>query len=141
MRSILYLQRGRKIKSMLSLSKIFAIGLGGFLGAVGRFWLSSLAQRYSDRFPLGTLSVNLLGSFILGLLATLFLEKVIVGQELRLFLLVGLLGAFTTYSTFSLETLNLVRTGEWLFAGSNILANVLGTLIAVWAGVGIAKLW
>jgi len=126
---------------MFSLSNILAIGMGGFLGAVGRFWLSGFAQRFSDRFPLGTLSVNLLGSFILGLLATLFLEKVIVGQELRLFLLVGLLGAFTTYSTFSLETLNLVRTGEWFFAGSNILANVLGTLIAVWAGVGIAKLW
>ncbi len=126
---------------MLSLSKIMAIGMGGFLGAVGRFWLSGLAQRYSDRFPLGTLSVNLLGSFMLGLLATLFLEKVVVGQELRLFLLIGLLGAFTTYSTFSLETLNLIRTGEWLFAGSNILANVIGTLISVWAGVSIAKLW
>ncbi len=126
---------------MLSLSKIMAIGMGGFLGAVGRFWMSGLAQRYSDRFPLGTLSVNLLGSFMIGLLATLFLEKVIVGQELRLFLLIGLLGAFTTYSTFSLETLNLIRAGEWLFAGSNILANVFGTLIAVWAGVSIAKLW
>ncbi|NQV50008.1 MAG: fluoride efflux transporter CrcB [Candidatus Marinimicrobia bacterium] len=123
------------------MSKIMAIGMGGFLGAVGRFWLSGLAQRYSDRFPLGTLSVNLLGSFMLGLLATLFLEKVVVGQELRLFLLIGLLGAFTTYSTFSLETLNLIRTGEWLFAGSNILANVIGTLISVWAGVSIAKLW
>jgi CrcB protein len=65
----------------------------------------------------------------------------IVSQEMRLFLLVGLLGAFTTYSTFSLETLNLARDGEWMFAGLNILANVMGTLIAVWAGVSIAKLW
>ncbi len=126
---------------MLDLSKVLSIGLGGFLGAVSRYWLSGLAQKLSDRFPFGTLSVNLLGSFILGLLATLFLEKVIVSQELRLFVLVGLLGAFTTYSTFSLETLNLLRNGEWLFAGINILSNVFGTLIAVWAGVSIAKLW
>jgi CrcB protein len=118
-----------------------AVGLGGFLGAVSRYWVSGLAQRLSDRFPFGTLSVNLLGSFILGVLATLFLEKIIVSQEMRLFVLVGLLGAFTTYSTFSLETLNLMRSGEWLFAGFNILINVLGTLIAVWAGVGVAKLW
>ncbi len=118
-----------------------SIGMGGFIGAVSRYWVSGLAQKFSDRYPLGTLSVNLLGSFILGFLATLFLEKVIVSQELRLFVLVGLLGAFTTYSTFSMETLNLIRSGEWLFAGFNILANVLGTLIAVWAGVGIAKLW
>lgn len=126
---------------MLDLSKIISVGLGGFIGAVSRYWLSGLAQKLSDRFPFGTLSVNLLGSFILGLLATLFLEKVIVSQELRLFVLVGLLGAFTTYSTFSLETLNLVRNGEWMFAGINIISNVFGTLIAVWAGVVIAKLW
>jgi len=125
----------------MDFSKILAVGLGGFLGAVGRYWISGLAQKLSDRFPLGTLSVNLLGSFILGLLATLFLEKMIVNQELRLFLLVGLLGAFTTYSTFSFETLNLMRGGEWMFAGLNILANLVGTLIAVWAGVSIAKLW
>ena len=125
----------------MDISKIIAVGLGGFLGAVGRYWISGLAQKLSDRFPLGTLSVNLLGSFILGLLATLFLEKMIVNQELRLFLLVGLLGAFTTYSTFSFETLNLMRGGEWMFAGLNILANLVGTLIAVWAGVSIAKLW
>ncbi len=125
----------------MDLSRILAIGCGGFLGAIGRYWLSGIAQKLSDRFPFGTLSVNLLGSFILGLLATLFLEKMIVSQEMRLFVLVGLLGAFTTYSTFSFETLNLMRSGEWLFAISNILANVIGTLIAVWAGVSIAKLW
>lgn len=126
---------------MPSWGHLLSVGLGGFVGAVGRFWLSGLAQKLSDRFPLGTLTVNLLGSFLLGLLATLFLEKVIVSQEIRLFVLVGLLGAFTTYSTFSLETLNLMRSGEWLMAGVNLLSNVLGTLIAVWAGVLIAKLW
>ena len=126
---------------MIDMGKILAVGMGGFLGAISRYWLSGVAQKLSDRFPLGTLSVNLLGSLILGLLATLFLDKVIVSQEVKLFVLVGLLGAFTTYSTFSFETLNLMRNNEWMFAGANILANVLGTLIAVWAGVSIAKLW
>ncbi len=126
---------------MLDISKILAVGSGGFIGAIGRLWLSGLAQRLGDRFPFGTLSVNILGSFILGLLATLFIEKMIVSQEMRMFLFVGILGAFTTYSTFSLETLHLARDGEWMFAGLNILTNVMGTLIAVWAGVSMAKLW
>jgi CrcB protein len=125
----------------VEISKILAVGMGGFLGALGRYWISGLAQRLGERFPYGTLSVNLIGSFLLGLFATLFLEKIIVNQDIRLFLLVGLLGAFTTYSTFSLETFNLMRSGEWMFSGLNIFANVLGTLIAIWAGVSIAKLW
>ena len=126
---------------MPNMAHLLSVGLGGFVGAIARFWISGLAQRMSDRFPLGTLSVNLLGSFLLGLLATLFLEKMEVSQELRLFILVGLLGAFTTYSIFSLETLNLFRGGAWMLATGNILANVFGTLIAVWAGVLLAKLW
>jgi len=125
----------------MTFAKLMAIGLGGFLGAVGRYWFSGVVQRLGDRFPYGTLSVNVLGSFLLGLLATLFLEKMIVQQELRLFLLVGLLGAFTTYSTFSLETMHLIGDGEYLLSGVNILGNVLGTLLAVWAGMSLAKLW
>jgi len=126
---------------MFDIGKLMSVGLGGFIGAISRFWVSGLAQKMSDRFPFGTLSVNLIGSFLLGLLASLFLEKAMISQELRLFILVGLLGAFTTYSTFSLETFNLIRGGAWLFAGMNILGNVGGTLIAVWAGVSIAKLF
>lgn len=126
---------------MTNWSAVLSVGLGGFFGAIGRFWLSGFAQRFGDRFPWGTLSVNLLGSFILGLFATLFIERVFVSQEIRLFLLVGLLGAFTTYSTFSLETMNLMRNGDWVMAGLNVLSNVLGTLIAVWAGLLFAKLW
>lgn len=125
----------------MGLSNLLAVGMGGFFGAVGRYWISGVAQRFGDRFPFGTLSVNLLGSLFLGLIATIFLEKMVVNQEVRLFLMVGLLGAFTTYSTFSLETLDLMRSGEWMVAGVNILANVIGTLIAVWAGVSIVKLW
>ena len=126
---------------MEALTRILSVGLGGFVGAVGRYWLSGIAQQFGGRFPLGTLTVNLLGSFLLGLLATLFLEKVLVSQEMRLFLLIGVLGAFTTYSTFSYETLQLVRSDAWLMAGLNVLANVVGTLVAVWAGFTLAKFW
>jgi len=125
----------------MSIGNIIVVGLGGFVGAVGRYWVTGIAQKYSDKLPIGTLSVNLIGSFLLGLLATFMVEKMMVNQELRLLILVGVLGAFTTYSTFSLETLNLIRGGAWMFAGINIAANVLGTLIAVWAGVSLAKLW
>lgn len=126
---------------MSELVKYLSVGIGGFLGAVGRYWLSGWAQKFTERFPLGTLSVNVIGSLVLGFLATLFLEKVMVSQELRLMMLIGLLGAFTTYSTFSLETLNLIRGNEWMLAGINILTNIFGTLLAVWAGVSLAKLW
>ena len=121
--------------------KFFSIGLGGAIGAIGRYWLSGLAQQFGGRFPLGTLAVNLLGSFLMGLLAVLFLEKLMVNQEWRLFLLIGILGAFTTYSTFSYETLMLFRSDAWQLASLNILANVVGTLLAVWAGYSLAKLW
>lgn len=125
----------------MNFGHVIVVGLGGFVGAVGRHWVSGIAQKYSDKLPMGTLSVNLIGSFLLGLLATLMVEKMMVNQELRLLILVGVLGAFTTYSTFSLETLQLIRGGSWMFAGINIAANVIGTLIAVWAGVSLAKLW
>jgi len=123
------------------LIKLLNVGVGGAIGAIGRYWLSGLAQQFEGRFPLGTLAVNLLGSLLMGFLAVLFIEKLMVNQELRLFLLVGVLGAFTTYSTFSYETLMLVRSEAWLMAGLNILTNVIGTLLAVWGGYTLAKLW
>lgn len=126
---------------MEQLIKLLNVGVGGAIGAIGRYWLSGLAQQFEGRFPLGTLAVNLLGSLLMGFLAVLFIEKLMVNQELRLFLLVGVLGAFTTYSTFSYETLMLVRSEAWLMAGLNILTNVIGTLLAVWGGYTLAKLW
>ena len=125
----------------MSLSHLLAVGAGGFIGAIARYAMSTALNALTPRFPLGTLGVNVLGAFLLGLLATLFLEKVSVGVELRLLLLVGVLGAFTTFSTFSLETLDLIRAGSWPAACLSMVANLGGTLIAVWAGVALAKLW
>ena len=119
--------------------KILALGMGGFIGAISRYWVSGLTQRLSIGFPLGTLTVNVLGSLILGFLATLFLERLAVSVELRLFLLIGVLGSFTTYSTFSLETMNLLRNGDWWFVFLSVGGNLLLGLLAVWAGMILAR--
>ena len=121
--------------------KLLYVGLGGFIGAIGRYWLTGLAQRLSSGFPLGTLVVNVLGSFVIGFLATLFLEKILVTMEWRLFILIGLLGAFTTFSTFSWESLSLLRNGDWGFALLYVGGNLVGCLLAVWAGFGLAQRW
>ena len=108
------------------------VALGGALGSVGRFWLNSLVTaRTSDGFPWGTLLINVLGSFAIGLLAAL----VPAAQDsARKFLMVGICGGFTTFSAFSLQTLELAQRGEWLRAGGNILGSVVLCLLAVWLG-------
>lgn len=119
--------------------KLLVLGAGGFLGAIGRYWISGLAQRFYGSFPMGTLTVNVLGSFLLGFLATLFLERLTVSLELRLFLLIGVLGSFTTYSTFSLETMNLMREGDWWFVILSVGGNLVVGLLAVASGMILAR--
>ena len=119
--------------------KILIVMTGGAIGTLARFLLSGFAQHYSSNgFPVGTLAVNLTGSFIIGLLWGLF-----EGQStdyLRLFLFVGILGGFTTFSAYSIETLNLFRDGNIRLAMLNILlSNVLGILLAL-GGMHIAKI-
>lgn len=121
--------------------QILAIAGGGALGAVARFGVSTGVYRWLGRdFPWGTLAVNLLGSFAMGLLFVLLLERGLFAPEARSAVLVGFLGAFTTFSTFSLETLSLVEQGETLRALLNIAASVLLCLLACWAGILSARL-
>ncbi len=118
------------------MTQLLAIGLGGAVGAVLRFMVSTGVHRFAGRdFPYGTLSVNILGSLLMGFLYILLIERLSLGTEWRAVLLVGLLGAFTTFSTFSIETLNLIENGELIKAGINIVLSVSLCLLAAWLGV------
>jgi len=113
------------------------IALGSGLGGVARFALSGLvAQHFGETFPWGTLIVNVSGSFVIGLFSTLTDPegRLFVGATSRQFVMTGILGGFTTFSSFSLQTLSLARDGEWLRAGGNAVASVALCLFAVWLG-------
>ncbi len=116
-----------------------SIAMGGALGALMRFWISTAVYAWLGRqFPWGTLAVNVAGSFLMGLLTMLLLERLVSGPEVRAFLLIGFLGAFTTFSTFSMETFNLLEQGDTTTAILNITVSVVAcltaTLLGVWLG-------
>ena len=120
--------------------QILAIASGGAVGAVARFFVSTGVYRLLGRdFPWGTLAVNVFGSFGMGLLFVLLLERSLIGPEVRAAILVGFLGSFTTFSTFSLETLTLVEQGETLRALMNVAASLLLCVVACWAGIIAAR--
>ncbi len=122
------------------MNQLIAIASGGALGALLRFWLSSgVYKLLGHGFPYGTLAVNVLGSLAMGFLYVLLLERTIVSPELRGALLIGFLGAFTTFSTFSIETLNLLEQAELLKAGLNILVSVVACVLACWFGLVVGR--
>lgn len=113
------------------------IAVGSALGGVARYWCSGVAARLiGETFPWGTFAVNVIGSFIIGFFATLTGPdgRVYVGTTGRQFVMVGICGGYTTFSSFSLQTLNLMNDGEWFRAGANIGLSVLCCLVAVWIG-------
>ena len=117
------------------------VGLGGFVGAIGRYWVGGLVQaRSGSSFPAGTLAVNVVGCFAIGVLSELAESRGALSPAARATLMIGLLGGFTTFSAFGNETLNLLRDREWLAAGGNIAANVVLAIVAVWAGRVLAQL-
>jgi len=119
------------------------IALGSALGGVGRYWLSGvIARRFGEAFPVGTLVVNATGSFVIGFIATLTRPegRLLMSASARQFLMVGICGGYTTFSSFSLQTLNLAREGEWFYAGANVVASLLLCLLAVWLGHVLAEL-
>lgn len=116
------------------------IGIGGFVGAISRYALAVwIEQRWSHNFPLGTFIINVSGSFFIGLLMVLFTERLLVNPQWRLLLVVGFLGAYTTFSTFEYETGALLKDGEWLFAMLNVVLSVVAGFIALKLGETIAK--
>jgi CrcB protein len=124
----------RRRNSMLA---YLLVAVGGAIGSVGRFWLSGLvANSFGNTFPLGTLVVNVTGSFCIGVLYALAEPggSRLIGTNGRIFLMYGICGGYTTFSSFSLETLNLLQKGEWFHAGGNVVLSVVVCMIAVWLG-------
>lgn len=117
-----------------------AIALGGALGASARFAMSHQVYHWFGReFAWGTLSVNVIGSFVMGFMAVLLVDKFDVSTEWRAFIMVGFLGAFTTFSTFSYETMQYIQVGEISKAMLNIVVSVVVCLLAIWLGMLAGK--
>ena len=123
-----------------ALKALILIAMGGAIGAVLRYGASLSVYSLMGRgFPYGTLFVNVTGSLLMGLLSVMMLERFNTGPEWRAAVLVGVLGSFTTFSTFSIETLNLLEQGDVMRAVTNIVSSVLVCLVAVWFGVLIGR--
>ncbi len=122
----------------MSLYTFLAIGIGGFIGAVLRAYLNGLVNNnFPHALPLGTLSVNLIGSLLIGILFALFAnttQTTLLSVEMKSFLTTGLLGALTTYSTFAMESFFLLQGGSYLLAAANMAMNVFGTVLMAGAG-------
>jgi CrcB protein len=115
------------------------VAIGGALGSVSRFWLNGLiSAKFGETFPFGTLIINIAGSFLIGIFAALAIPEGRMDSQSRAFatqfLMIGICGGYTTFSSFSLQTLNLLRDREWLYAGGNVILSVVLCMIAVWLG-------
>ncbi len=120
--------------------KYALVSLGAAIGGALRYWLSNYVYKFlPETFPYGTLAVNVLGSFLVGFSIFYLSDREIISSNLKLFLTVGFCGGFTTFSTFSLETMNLFRDSEFLLAGFNILLNLFLCLLGVYLAYIIFK--
>lgn len=122
------------------MTRVLAIAAGGALGSVLRYWMSTWVHSLAGRdFPYGTLAVNVVGCLLMGFLFALFIDRLSSDSIVRAGILVGVLGGFTTFSSFSIETFNLLEEGLWLAAGINAAASLVLCLAATWIGVITAR--
>jgi len=119
------------------------IALGGALGTLARYSVNGLISKHFVVFPIGTVVINITGSFLIGFFAAMTAPdgRWMVSPTFRAFFMTGMCGGYTTFSSFSLQTLDLARAGEWLYAGANVLASVALCLFAVWLGYAAAMLF
>jgi CrcB protein len=120
---------------------ILFVGVGGFFGSIGRYVLSgAVYQMFPNlHFPIGTTVVNILGCFLIGVVTALVEVRNLLSPEVRVFLLIGLLGGFTTFSTFGYETIALLRDGAFLTGLANVLIQVIIGISAIWLGFNIIR--
>jgi len=124
------------------MTSILLVFLGGGIGAVARYGLQGTVYRaLGDGFPYGTIVVNIMGCFCIGLLMVVMDERFLVNPSIRIFLTIGVLGGFTTFSSFSYETFALMRDGQFLFGAVNVVLSILMCLAATFVGTVIAKLF
>ena len=120
--------------------QLLLVGLGGFAGAVARWLVDGwVSERNPSAFPLGTLVVNLTGSFLLGVLFAWVIERNVLPADVRAPVMIGFIGAYTTFSTFMLESWRLVEDGAWALATANLVGSVVLGLVAVVAGLAVGR--
>ena len=126
------------------LSSYLAVMAGGAVGSAARLWMSgSLAARFGETFPVGTLAVNIVGCLLIGIFTGLTKPEGVltVSPVVRQFVSIGVLGGFTTFSSFGIQTFNLINDGEWLYAAGYIAASVIVCLAFVWVGITLASIF
>ncbi len=122
------------------MNQVLAIAAGGAVGSVLRFWMSTWVHSFTGRsFPYGTLTVNVLGCLAMGFLFVLFIDRLSDNNVLRAGILIGVLGGFTTFSSFSIETFNLIEQGAWFKAAANMTGSLLLCVGATWVGVILGR--
>ena len=124
---------------MSSLGSVLLVGVGGFAGSVARYLLGGWVLHHTaqQRFPWSTFAVNVTGCLVIGVLAGLAERHALSSPGMRLFLFTGLLGGFTTFSAFGLETMHLLKRGDFMTASANVVLSVAAGLAALWLGMGM----
>jgi fluoride exporter len=119
----------------------FLVFVGGGVGAITRYWLTGVVHdRFGGEFPYGTLSVNVVGCLVIGLMMSLLEDRFLVYPSLRIFLTIGILGGFTTFSSFSFETVAMLRDGQMLYAAANVIVSVFLCIGGTWIGMYLGRL-
>lgn len=122
------------------MEKYFAVGVGGFMGSIARFWLANyIGQRMGTRFPYGTFLINVSGSFLIGVVMTILTERTHLSPTWRYLIPIGFIGGYTTFSTFEYETLRAIQDGQFTVGLLNIVLSVVLGFLMVWTGAMVGK--